>query len=481
MTPHKASPQAADWVDLVSASAGAQPATWVALEAGAVKVTGAKLARDMLSASARLRLSAGPVAVCSPDPIVHAIGVLGGLAAGRPVVLIDAKHPVPTVVDVLQRAEATTIVGAELGAIEHVSGEELLGNELLAPVRRPPTDHGTTFLTSGSTGSPKLVERSRGADLHGAMCLPLSGFPLGPGDRHWLSVPHSSAAWITLVMGALLVGATTVFAPFRPDLADEFIRERHISSGYFVPTMLRLARAATGLDGPGWLGLRALMTGGEKLDSGTQDDLTRLFSTRLFMGYGMTEAPRVCQADPVDLRERPGTVGRPTPLREVRIAGSAEGVAAGTEGEILVRGPDLFRGYTGESPSTTWHRTGDLGRLDPDGYLYVTGRASRVLNIGGNRVSLDEIEALLRRHPAVRQAAAVAIDDPVWTHRVEAFLVLSGAADPGSVEAWLRERAAAYKIPRHFTVLDQLPVDASGKVSLSLLASVAARGLEPPA
>ncbi len=474
MSQRGASQQAEDWVDLVCSSAANQPATWVALEAGAIKVTGSELVRSMLSASTRLRSSAGPVAVCTPDPIVHAVAVLGGLAAGRPVILIDAKHPAPTAVDAVYRGGATTIVGAALGEAEFVAGDALLGNDLLAPVRRPPTAHGTTFLTSGSTGSPKLVERSRGADLHGAMCVRLSGFPLGPGDRHWLSVPHASAAWITLVMGSLLVGATTVFAPFHAEIAEDFIREEQISSGYFVPTMLRLARSATGLDGPGWLSLRALMTGGEKLDDATQDDLARLFGTRLFMGYGMTEAPRVCQADPVDLRTHPGTVGRPTPLREIRIAAGdgEESMPCGEEGSILVRGPDLFRGYTGEAPSGSWHRTGDVGLVDADGYLYVTGRATRMLSIGGNRVSLDEIEAILRRHAAVRHVAAVAIDDPVWTYRVEAFLVLSDGVDAAGVEAWLRDRVAAYKVPRRFTVLDQLPVDASGKVSLSLLTSL---------
>ncbi len=197
--------------------------------------------------------------------------------------------------------------------------------------------------------------------------------------------------------------------------------------------MLRLARERDGLDGPGWRGMRALMTGGEKLDLPTAEVLAERFAGRVFCAYGMTECPRLTQARFEEIVERPGTVGRTIPFRHVRIA-APDGhgdVAQGEEGEVLVGGPDLYTRYVGEAPVDGWHRTGDLGRVDADGYLYITGRASSVVKVGGNRVSTEEVAAQLRRHDDVAQAAVIAVDDEMWTSRLVAFVVLRGG------EGWM--------------------------------------------
>jgi len=197
---------------------------------------------------------------------------------------------------------------------------------------------------------------------------------------------------------------------------------------------------------------------------------------RLYMGYGMTESPRVCEARPQDLRERTGTVGRPLAFRQFMIAepGTDEPVPLGEEGEVLVRGPEMYYGYLGEEPVGAWHRTGDVGRADRDGFLYITGRAGSVIKIGGNRLSTEEVTTALRRHPQISQAAVVAAPDPVWTHRLHAFVVLdSSGVDGGALEAWLRARLPAYKVPRAFTILPALPQDSSGKLSLVTLRRLA--------
>jgi acyl-CoA synthetase (AMP-forming)/AMP-acid ligase II len=215
------------------------------------------------------------------------------------------------------------------------------------------------------------------------------------------------------------------------------------------------------------------MTGGETLDDQTAEVLLEAFEGRVFSAYGMTEMPRPTQATFEEIASRRGTVGRAIPYRRLRIVepASDSDVALGGEGEVLVTGPDLFTGYLGEEPVGEWYRTGDLGRLDQDGYLFITGRASSVVKVGGNRVSTEEVAAMLRRHQAVRQAAVIALDDPVWTSRLEGFVVAhsSAAVDEPALKAWLAVQMQSYKVPRSIHFLDELPVDASGKLSLQAL------------
>ena len=417
----------------------------------------------------------GAVSICEPDPISHTVAVLGALAAGRPALLIDARQPDAVLIDAVNQAGATTCVGRAVAGITNLSFEELIASppaDLRSPVASS-TDRGTIFLTSGSTGRPKLVVRSRGADVHASLCLPLARFPIGPGDRHWLAVPHASAAFLTLVMGSLIERATVVFAPFVRDGVDRMLAELRISSVYLVPTMLRLAREHDGLSGPGWDALRALAIGGERLDDETAAILHDRFLSRGFCAYGMTECPRVAEATLQEISERPGTVGRPIALRQVKIAplDSGGGPAIGGEGAVLVRGPDLFSGYQGGPPVGEWHRTGDRGWIDKDGYLYITGRDTAVVNVAGNRVSTEEIGAVLCSHPDVAQAAVIAVQDALRTNRLEAFAVLKpGRRLSGEdVTSWLEQRVARYQIPRRITFMEDLPTDSSGKISLSTL------------
>ncbi|MFL5843547.1 MAG: class I adenylate-forming enzyme family protein [Solirubrobacteraceae bacterium] len=446
---------------------------WVALEHDGHTMTIKALADAMLRAATVLGNDEGVVAISEHDPIAHTVAVLGAVCAGRVAMLVDPKGPDALLAEVVERAGATAVVGRSVPGVPSLGLADLLAADPATPGEHDPQAVGSILLTSGSTGVPKLVQRSRAADLHAAMCLRLANFPIEPGDRHWLCVPYAGAPFLTLVMGALFARATVVFAPFVREEVDAFLAEHRISSAYLVPTMLRLAREHGGLDGDGWRGMRALMTGGEKLDLPTAEVLLEQFEGRVYCAYGMTELPRPTEATFEEIAARPGTVGRTIPFRRVRIAevdGDAA-VAPGEEGEVLVTGPDLFLGYLGEEPVGEWYRTGDLGRLDDDGYLFITGRASSVVKVGGNRVSTEEVAAALRGHDAVGQVAVIAVEDPTWTNRLEGFVVLrqGAAAEADELRAWLGERLPAYKVPRAMRFIDELPVDTSGKVSLQTL------------
>ena len=472
-----------DWAELVITLAEAGQQDWTAIEFGDERISIGELADAMCRAAGALRGGRGTVAVSTSNPIDHTVGVLGAVAAGRTAMLVDAKVPDALLAEIAAAGFVTTSVGRRLDGVELVGQRALAGAAPVDPAPVDPRQIGSIFLTSGSTGVPKMVQRSRSADLHAAMCLRLANFPIDPGDRHWMSVPFASAAFLTLLMGAVFTRATVVIAPFRATGVNRFLEEKRISSTYLVPTMLRLAAAEEGLDGAGWRGLRGLMVGGERLDRRTRESLPEDLVKRAFLAYGMTEIPRPTEATPADLDARPGTVGRAIPMRQLRIVtvGTETDVAIGEEGEVLVTGPDLYEGYLGMGPAGKWHHTGDLGRLDDDGFLYITGRASSVVQVGGNRVSTEEVASTLRGHPDVEQAAVVPVDDPIWTVRLEGFVVPRDGASlaEDDLRDWMRERQPAYKVPRRLHVIPELPSDDSGKLSLETLRRISAEAEAP--
>jgi acyl-coenzyme A synthetase/AMP-(fatty) acid ligase len=278
-------------------------------------------------------------------------------------------------------------------------------------------------------------------------------------------------------MAALVARATVVFAPFEAGSAGAFVDDQQITSAYIGPTPMRLIQSKGGLSHPGWSRLRSVLTGGERLDGDTAALMLDRFPDKVFLGYGATEVTRIAEATAVDIAQHPGTVGRVLPLHQVQIVelGGTTPVAAGNQGEVLARGGSMFSGYLGEGPADEWYRTGDVGYLDADGFLYITGRATEVVQIGGNRVSTNEITSLLRSHADLADALVVAVDDPIWGSRLEGFVVAAPGTtvETAALESWLRGRVSAYKVPRRIHLLEQIPLDPSGKASLRTLADLA--------
>lgn len=469
-----------DLTDLVALDGDSAEREWIALEQDGRTATMRQLSRWMGSAAAALAAgSADVVAISTPDAIEHTVGFLGALAAGRPAMLVDARHPQALLDEVVERAGATSTVGRAVAGLPRLSFAELTERQPVERVRVAPETPGSLLLTSGSTGTPKIVVRPRGADLAAAHNFRLGRFPIAPDDRFWLSSPFTGSPYPGIVWGCLLARATVVFAPLPEAELGEFLEEARIASTFLGPTAVRLAYQRDGLEGPGWDRLQGILSGGEKLDEPTAQLIIQRWPGALYLGYGMTEVSQVASAPEAVVLTRPGSVGQPLPLHQVKIVevGGIEQVPVGEEGEVLVRGPDMFSGYLGEEPAAAWFRSNDLGRLDEDGYLFITGRASNIVQVGGNRVSTEEVAAVLRAHTAVANAAVIALDDPVWTTRLEAFVALhrQGSVDDAALDAWARERLPAYKVPRSYHVLDELPTETAGKISLRALRELADR------
>jgi len=183
--------------------------------------------------------------------------------------------------------------------------------------------------------------------------------------------------------------------------------------------------------------------------------------------YGMTEmASQVATAPPEVVRQKPGSVGRPLDGAELRIA---------AEGEILVRGATQAMGYVGSSESSLrdadgWYHTGDLGEVDEDGDLWITGRRSDRIVSGGVNVDATEVEDVLRAHPAVMDVCVVGLPDEEWGEVVAAWVVpIEGEFDLDQIDGWLRERLAGAKRPRRWVVESELPLNANGKVDRGLI------------
>lgn len=364
----------------------------------------------------------------------------------------------------------TLVVGADSAPAlgRHIVHPESLWNgRPAAPRPHAPTDLHSIFFTAGSSGSPKGVPLSW-ANVEASAAAVTERLELGPDDI-WLDVlPLFHVGGFMILYRMLRVGgAVRLRTGFDAgEAASDFAEVTLVS---LVPTTLRaLVEAGTG---PG--SVRVVLVGG----SGTDTELLAAASAAglpIAPTYGMTEASsQIATALPGDSRITAGSSGKLLSGVEVQLT-DPEGIDAFyEEGEIRVRGPMVFGGYLGEGPPAGgWHRTGDLGRLDADGYLYVTGRLSDLIITGGENVRPAEVEAALVSHPGVGEAVVVGVADEEWGETVAA--AYSGSASVDQLEEHARGRLAGFKVPRRWLALEELPRLPTGKYDREKISSLLA-------
>ncbi len=342
------------------------------------------------------------------------------------------------------------------------------GGDTAAPGPETPQ---VILYTSGTTGRPKGAVLPVRKGFFNALNA-LEFLDLRREDRVLLVLPlfHSGGLFIQLVP-ALYAGCTVLLHPrFDPDAVLRGIREGGGTQLLTVPTVLRRLLAAGGAAELGRL--RACGVGGEPVP----EDLIRACTgagIELRQLMGQTETSIFLWATSRDLRERPGTVGRPVRYADVRVGdAAARPLPPGQPGELWVRGPTVMTGYWNDPDLTRqafrdgWLRTGDLARRDEAGFHYLVGRAKDMYISGGENVYPAEVEAVLREHPAVAEAAVIGVPDPTWGEVGHAFLepVPGAAIDPEEVLEWCAGRLARFKCPRHVTVVPELPRTDLGKV-----------------
>ncbi|PYM07997.1 MAG: long-chain fatty acid--CoA ligase [Candidatus Rokuibacteriota bacterium] len=347
----------------------------------------------------------------------------------------------------------------------------------------PSSEDDTAFImyTSGTTGRPKGAMGTHLGIINSAItferCYRLSGH-----QRTLVAVPlfHVTGLIAQFLTMAYLGGTTVVMATFDAAEALRLIDAARITHMVAAPTVLVMLMLQPGYRRAG-ASLQALGYGGAPIASETVTRLREwLPGCRLHNTYGLTESssPATCLPD-ADALSRVSSVGWPVPTAEVRTVepGSERDCAPDEVGELLIRGPMVVPGYWGNPEATAatmgdgWLRTGDLARIDRDGYVTIMDRIKDMINRGGEKIFCVEVEEVLCAHPSVMEAAVVGVPDPVYGESVKACVVPRPGAtvEPEQVRAWVRARLAKFKVPRDVAVLDALPRNPNGKVMKGLL------------
>jgi long-chain acyl-CoA synthetase len=357
------------------------------------------------------------------------------------------------------------------------------------PVRWPPLksddDLAVILYTSGTSGRPKGVMLSHG-NLASNVDAAIEHARLSSADTFVGILPQFHSFGLTaLTLIPLRTGSHVVYsARFTPKRVVAMIREHKAEIFMAVPSMYGALLAVKGATAEDFKSLRLAISGGEPLPAAVFDEFESRFGVRILEGYGLTETAPVSNWSVPD-RFRRKSVGPALPGVEILIVDEQNRVLPpNTDGEVLIDGPNIMKGYFRLPEQTAsvfvevdvpgangaakrrFFRTGDIGRIDDEGYLYITGRKKEMLIIAGENVFPREIEEVLDKHPAVRASAVIGKMDELRGELPVAFIELNEGVtfDETDLRSWCRDRLAQYKVPREIHVMEALPRNPTGKI-----------------
>ncbi|MGV9296714.1 AMP-binding protein [Amycolatopsis sp. NPDC003676] len=443
------------------------------------------------------------VALLLADTPQFPVAYFGALAAGAVVIPLNALSAAAEIDHVLTDSAAQFLVCAAALVVQAAEAAERLGTVLFTvgpgpagtvdlenaasetePVDdaapRNADDIAVVFYTSGTTGKPKGVMLTHRNILYNVEKMVVDPYAFSSADvlLGCLPLAHSFGQICVLLTGFRAGISIVLMSRFSERAALALMREHRCTVFMGVPTMYvkLLDAVAKGEQVPR---LDRVYSGGSALPAAIREDVQAAFGCPVYEGYGATETSCSVAYHHPGLPFRPETVG--VPINDIAVgiarpeAGRIDLLPAGEVGEIVVSGPTVMAGYLGlpdltaETVVDGWFRTGDLGRLDEDGYLSVVGRKKDLILRGGYNVYPREIEEILLGHPAVAQVAVIGVPHPALGEEVWAIVVparpedaTAGAGE--SIVEWGKQRLAAYKYPRRVEFADALPTGGSGKV-----------------
>jgi len=449
------------------------------------------------------------VVLMSPNVPEFGAGYLGILMAGATVVPLNPMLKAEEVRYVLEDSGAAAMVGLEAslpllraaraglgrrcpilsldGPAAGEPGDASLPEAVRAGLRAAAASGSTEdvavcLYTSGTTGRPKGALLS-----HGNLIANVQSFRtvlhVSEDDVFLAVLPFFHAYGATvLFLEPLSTGATIVVEPrFLPDAVLRAMVQHRVTLFAGVPSMYAMLAASPRLAGD-FSSLRLCIAGGAPLPVAVAEAFEAKYGIPIYEGYGPTECAPVLTVNPPFGKRKLGSVGPPIPQVDLRVVDDrGNALPPGEVGEIVARGPNVMQGYlnrpaeTAEALRDGWYHTGDLGRVDEDGYYYIVDRKTDLILVGGLNVYPREVEAVLAGHPAVAEAAVVGVPDPIRGEAPKAFVILRNGQHVATQDLlqWCRQRLANYKVPRSIAVVADLPRTVTGKILKAELRSAA--------
>ncbi|HEX5068413.1 MAG TPA: class I adenylate-forming enzyme family protein [Myxococcota bacterium] len=499
-------------IDALRAHASARPDALAVRETSARddrrSLTWSQLAAAAASfASGLPRGGAQPLLVSAPNGLEPLVALLGGLWRGADVVVLPPDLPAAPLRELARRSGAKVAVAGD-GALAPLAAEGLEARPLASvaldsaagAAPEPEAARGLTepdaargslvLLTSGTTGIPRLVRR-RAPALDAVGCHSAAAIGLGADDAMLLAIPLCHSFGIDQgLLTAVTAGCRIELHPgFALPRVRAALRDDGITTLPAVPYLFDLlARSVPAGERPA-PALRRAISAGSMLPHAVFEEFGARFGLALGQVYGATEFGSVTYSDPRAPDFRARGVGRPLAQVEIRILDAeapqpSRPLAPGVAGVVAVRAASMFERYLGEpAPALPdgFFLTGDIGELDREGRLALTGRLALLIDVGGRKVNPLEVESVLEAHPAVQAAAVVPARYSRTVSRLKAIIVPDGASAPdgNALRSYLREQLDDYKIPRRFEFRESLPRSSTGKLlRQQLAADDAARGAE---
>ncbi len=360
--------------------------------------------------------------------------------------------------------------------------DDWIGPEPAEPWQAEPLDDTVMLVgTGGTTGRPKGVLLA-GRNLETMSALTLMSYPFRPRPRYLALAPLTHAAGV-LCFPVLTLGGEVVIMP-KPDLGEflDLVEKREITHTFLPPTLIYMLLDHANLAVTDLTSLQCLWYGAAPMSVSRLEQAVERLGPVMGQLFGQTEAPMMISTlapaehfhdDGSLATERLSSAGRPTPLTTVAIMDDdGHLLGTGERGEIVIRGSLVMTGYyknpqaSAEASRHGWHHTGDIGYLDPDGYLFIVDRAKDMIITGGFNVYSAEVEQVLLAHPAVQDCAVIGLPDDKWGERVTAVLQLRPGQQvtADDVRSFVKERLGSVKAPKQIEIWPDLPRSKVGKV-----------------